>query len=299
MRPDQITDICVLRAMAIKPGADGVLDDAQLAKEKRAKKAGMLPAKARMVLAAARHCLPLSFSATSDLVGDVGVSLGTLYGSMDVAELCLNTAHDEGFAHVVPSWYTTGLPNATTAIVASVYNLGGPNLTFVGHQAGLDAIIHGCRQIAAGRAASMLAGGFDMPSAYFGQQLRASEQYRASASVHPGTGLLLLSRHTSDDDGAQELARIVGWSQQFHADEVLSNAQIALLVDAASARKQISVKPKVHLVYPGADSTVDHLAASAPIYLIDTILAQEAAGLHALIGKGYGASVSCLLIQKN
>lgn len=300
MRPDPSLDIAIVRAIAIKPDADGILDDALLVKEKRSRKVGTLPGKARMVLAAARHCLPPEVAAASAPIGDVGISLGTLYGSMDVAEQCLHTVYHDGFNHVVPSWYATGLPNATTAIVASLHNLGGPNLTFLGHQAGVDALINGCRQIIAGRVSAMLAGGFDMPSHFFGTQLttstRAGSSFSVSVNVHPGVGLFWLSDPASADI---ELARIVGWSQQFYAGDRLSSVQITSMVDAALARQKRHARPTIHMLYPGQENKVDYLAASAPIYLANHVLQHEQPGLHAVIAKGIGASVACLLIQKH
>lgn len=296
MQPDQPIDISIVRAIAIRPDASGILDDALLAKDKRSKKVGMLPLKARMVLAAASHCLPASASPASPLDTDVGVSLGTLYGSMDVAELCLETVDSGGFSHVVPSWYATGLPNATTAIIASIYNLGGPNLTFLGHQSGMDAIINGCRQINMRRVSAMIAGGFDMPSSFFGEQLALSKEYGGSVNVHPGVGLVWLSGSASAES---VLGRIVGWSQQFHPAARLSKEQIDSIVDQALSIKGITVKPKVHVIYPGEEGKVDYLAATAPIYLVKNVLEQEEQGLHAVIAKGLGPSVACLLVQKN
>lgn len=295
MGANEPIDVSIVRAFAITAGDDGVLDDAFLARERRSRKVGNLPAKSRMVLEAARHCLPPSTGMEPAPGTGAGVSLGTLYGSMDAAEACLRTVYQEGFSHVLPSWYATGLPNATTAILASVCNLGGPNLTFVGHQAGLDAIIGACRQIVCRRAVAMLAGGFDMPSMSFNEKLAARGADYAAKDMHPGAGLLWLSERESAD---AELARIIGWSQNFHAGSALSDEQIGSLVNQARSRSGISAPPTVHVIYPGVSGKTDYLAATAPILLIKDVIHNGAPGPHAVIAKGMGPSVACLLVQK-
>ena len=296
MHTDRANDIFITRAVAIRPVVDAILDESLLAKEKRSAKIGILPLKARMVLAAATQCLPPSLLAASESSNAIGVSLGTAYGSMDVAESCLRTVHGEGFKHVVPSWYATGLPNATTAIIAAIYKLGGPNLTFLGRQAGMDAIIHGCRQIATGRASTMLAGGFDMPSAVIGARLANAHQDHPAGRIEPGVGLLCLTNAVPDESA---LARIVGWAQQGHRAGVASGTRGVALVAQAMARAQVHATPQIHVIDQHyLERAGDQLAASAPIYLVKQVLDMQGHGLHAVLTEGIGQSDTCLLFEK-
>jgi 3-oxoacyl-[acyl-carrier-protein] synthase II len=290
-------DIFVTRAAAIRPMVDGVLDDSLLAKEKRSPKIGILPLKARMVLAAAAQCLPPSLLAAEAPSTTVGISLGTAYGSMDVAELCRHTVQGDGFKHVVPSWYATGLPNATAAIIAALYKLGGPNLTFLGYQAGIDAIIHGCRQIASARVSTMLAGGFDMPSAAIGARLANAYQDHPAGRVEPGVGLLCLSSAATD---GSTLARIVGWAQQGRRIGIAPGTRIEAVVAQAMAHAQLRTTPHVvHVIDRHyLERAGDQLAASAPIYLVEQVLDLQGGGLHAVVTEGLGQSDTCLLLEK-
>ena len=63
--------------VASKPEADGILSASMLTPERRSPKVGALPDKARMVLAAARRCLPEDGSPARETAGETGVSLGT------------------------------------------------------------------------------------------------------------------------------------------------------------------------------------------------------------------------------
>jgi 3-oxoacyl-[acyl-carrier-protein] synthase II len=308
-------DIFITGAAAIRPIVNGVLDDSLLAKEKRSPKIGILPLKARMVLAAAAQCLPASQLAADTLAPDIGVSLGTAYGSMDVAELSLRTVYDAGFKHVVPSWYATGLPNATAAIIAALYKLGGPNLTLLGCQAGMDAIIHGCRQIANGRASTMLVGGFDMPSDVIGANLahgdedlaeRAQAHWKERRSSAPiveaGVGLLCLS-NKAPASGA--LARVVGWAQQPRRANITEQAHRTALLTQAMAHAQVEELPQVHVIDQlHLERAGSQLAASAPIYLVQQVQQgqqgheRHGRALHAVLSVGIGQSDTCLLLEK-
>src|SRR5262249_25771041 len=132
--------MAITRAAVGKPGDDGVLAEGLLTAERRSRKVGILPTKARLVVEAARRCLDPDLTAGAGDRDRIGVSLGTVFGSMDSAELCLVTPRNGGFGHVMPSWYATGLPNATAAIVPSMLELQGPNLSLLGYSAGLREI---------------------------------------------------------------------------------------------------------------------------------------------------------------
>jgi 3-oxoacyl-[acyl-carrier-protein] synthase II len=288
--------IAISSAAASKPAGDGVLVESLLTQERRSKKVGILPTKARLVLEAARRCLDPGLSATAGARDRVGVSLGTLFGSMDSAELCLLTPRNGGFGHVMPSWYATGLPNATAAIVASLHDMQGPNLTVLGYQAGIEAIIMACRQILAGRASAMLAGGFDLPSERFVAWLRDAAVYAEARAIHPGVGLVWLS---AAPEARAAVATIVGWSQAFVEPDAVAPDQFRALIAAAAKGRALDHEPVIHLLYPGRKGLVDHLAATAPIHLVETIIEREPLGLHALIVKGFGASAACLLVDKH
>lgn len=277
-------------AAVVKPQADGALAEDLLIKERRSKKVGALPAKARMALAAVQRCV----RAVSPVAAPerIGVSFGTSYGSMDVAEQCLQTAHASGFGHVTPSWYATGLPNATTAIVASMHDFRGPNLTFVGYPSGIEAIIFGCRQIGAGRAHAVLAGGFDLASDVHIARLRASPEFGRAAAIHPGAGVVWLSK-----DG-KRAASVVGWSQGVVADDAFERGEFRMLMESA-AGGALRNRPTIHVVRPGREGVIDYLAATPVIHLIENIVATPRPGLHALIVKGFGPSVTCLLLERS
>lgn len=283
------------RCVSGRPGADGVAAESFLIPDRRSKKVGALPDKARMVLAAAQRCLPEGFSAGDGADGRIGVSLGTFYGSIDVAERCLQTARDSGFREVTPSWYATGLPNATAAIIASVHELTGPNLTVMGYQAGIEAIIAGCRQILAGRASAMLAGGFDMVSEYYTARLAEAAEYAGVKAIHPGVGLVWL---LPGEEAPAAAPAIVGWSQGTRGEGQSEQDFVSGLVASASKSIQAAGAPVVHLVRPGCRSDADYLAATAPIHLVEDIIGNGPPGLHALVAGSFGRSAACLLIEK-
>lgn len=303
MRPIRID--CVA---ASKPAESGILDEALLSKERRSRKVGALPLKARMVLEASQRCIAADADGAAGTGIDrtrLGVSLGTLFGSIDVAEQCLKTVHGEGFSGVTPSWYATGLPNATAAIVASIHDLKGPNLTSLGYQAGIDAIIFGCRQILAGNADAVLAGGFDMPSDRYSAKLLETSLYAGVGAIQPGAGLVWLSGVPDGPSSRSGEASIVGWAtgsvaaslRQPAADLAGDKAILQLIRDAARGRALDSA-PQIHVVYPGS-TAVDHLAATAPLRLVEDILTRGGAGLHALLVQGFRpATCTCLLVEK-
>ncbi len=283
-------------AAVVKPGADGQLADSLLIKERRNKKVGALSVKARMVLEATRQCLQNGGGIDPAAVRKhPGVSLGTLCGSMDVAEQSLRTVHSAGFSEVTPSWYATGLPSATSAIVASVHNMRGPNLTVLGHHAGVEAIIFGCRQILAERTSAMLAGGFDVPNESYLAQLSKAPEY-TEVTIHAGTGLVWLEE---DRGPATGTTTIVGWSQGILDERAFLAGEFLPLLQLAAQAFPLSTAPVIHVISPARKGTVDYLAATSVIHLVEGIIGSGAPGLHALFAKGFGASVSCLLLEKS
>lgn len=279
----------------VRPGSDGQLSDSLLIKERRHKKVGALSVKARMVLEATRRCLQKGDIDTKGTRKPPGVSLGTLCGSMDVAELSLRTVHGAGFGEVTPSWYATGLPSATAAIVASVHEMKGPNLTVLGHHAGIDAIIFGCRQILAERTSAMLAGGFDVPNEAYLAQLHSTPKY-AEVTVRGGAGVVWLE----EDRGlAAGLTAIVGWSQGILDERAFHAGEFSRLLQLAAGAVPLSTEPVVHTISPARSGAQDYLAATSVIYLVESIIDSGAPGLHALFAKGFGPAVSCLLLEKS
>jgi 3-oxoacyl-[acyl-carrier-protein] synthase II len=297
--------IWIHAAAATRAGSDGVLDDAQLWAERRSKKVGVLPLRARMVLEAARRCLVAgdvqSAGADTPLRTQLGVSLGTMYGSTDVAEQSLSAVAADGFAGVTPSWYATGLPNATTAIVAAIHDLQGPNLTTMNHQGGLDAIVFACRMIRTGRAAGMLAGGFDLVSERFAARLTGSSRYHGVPAVHPGAGVVWLSAdEPTAASAATPRASIVGWAQGALGDAAFrERAFDALLANASRGLPPASsvADLTLHVVEPARSGEVDYLAASAPLALVERIVEGGRPGRHALIARGFGDACACLLVD--
>jgi 3-oxoacyl-[acyl-carrier-protein] synthase II len=290
-----ISRVNIRAAAVVSPGPDGQLSDALLIKERRNRKVGALPVKARMVLEATRRCLQKGDIDPTSARKRPGVSLGTLCGSMDVAEQSLRTVHGAGFAEVTPSWYATGLPSATSAIVASVHDMKGPNLTVLGHHAGIDAIIFGCRQILAERASAMLAGGFDVPNESFLARFHSAPEY-AEVTVHGGAGLVWLE----EDRGlAAGMTAIVGWSQGILDERAFQAGELSQLLRLAAGGIPLSTTPVVHRISPARHGAVDYLAATSVIYLVESVIDSGAPGLHALCAKGFGPSVSCLLLEKS
>ncbi len=277
-----------------RPGEDGALSESFLVSERRSKKVGNLPDNARMVLSAARHCFPADLFESIALGNRVGVSIGTVYGSMSVAEKCLTTAKNEGFREVTPSWYATGLPNATAAIVASVHGLRGPNHTLLGYSAGIEAIILGCRQIMTERADEVLAGGFDLMSSTHASKLGEAPEYNDAAALYSGAGLVWLSRRNS---AKVSQARIIGWSQSVRFNDESDQSLIERLTEMAVRdpdKRQSAVR---HLVYPGRPGKTDYLAATAPIYLVESILHSGVSGNHVLVVRGFGDTAACLAVE--
>ncbi|MBA2672960.1 beta-ketoacyl synthase N-terminal-like domain-containing protein [Ramlibacter sp.] len=257
--------------------------------ERRAKKVGALPDKARFVLQTVKACLPPQEALAAIGRERIGVSLGTVLGSMDAAEQCLATVRSEGFKGVTPSWYANGLPNATAAIVASVHGFQGPNLTLLGHASGLEALVMACRQIASGRVDAMLAGGFDWPSAWQLDRLQRSTEMRGASGVHAGAGLVWLARRTVRDE--PPCGQVIGWSQSWRGAD---NHSLA----AAAAQGWPDAEPVIHETACGAAGQADHLAAGAPLQLVRDVLMHGRSGRHAVVARGFGPAATCLLIQR-
>jgi 3-oxoacyl-[acyl-carrier-protein] synthase II len=288
--------IAIAGFAAGKPGDDGVVPESLLIPERRSRKVGILPTRARFVLEAARKCFDHDSRATAEVQERSGVSLGTVFGSMDSTELCLLTPRGSGFREVTPSWYATGLASATAGIVASIYELQGPNLTVMGYQSGVEAIIMACRQIRAGRASAMLAGGFDLPSERFTSWLQDSPVYAEAPTIHPGVGLVWLS---AGQEWRTAAATIAGWSQTFIAPDDEPAGHFPALIEQAARNADLCREPIIHFLHPGRKGRVDYLAATAPIHLVETVIANEPPGVHAVIVKGFGRSLGCLLVEKH
>ncbi|WP_375411730.1 beta-ketoacyl synthase N-terminal-like domain-containing protein [uncultured Bradyrhizobium sp.] len=278
----------IQRSVALRSESDGAVGEWILCAERRSPKVGVLSTQARLVVEATRRCLAGIERPADDIIG---LSLGTLCGANDVAERCLQTAHATGIADVSASWYATGLPNSTTGAVASMAGLRGPNLTLLGYQAGLDAIIMACRILRAGRAHCMLAGGFDIPTGGEVARLRNAPSLSHTGTILAGIGLLLLANRT---DGADHLATVVGWSygESAHPDH---DALIDSAIRAVS-RTATSSPPTRHILSPGLCGN-EYLAATCPIRLVEALTAHGESGLHAFIVEGDGLRPVCLVVD--
>jgi 3-oxoacyl-[acyl-carrier-protein] synthase II len=278
----------IQRSVALRSESDGAVGEWILCAERRSPKVGVLSTHARLVVEATRRCLAGIERPCDDIIG---LSLGTVCGANDVAERCLQTARASGIADVSASWYATGLPNSTSGAVASMAGLRGPNLTLLGYQAGLDAIIMACRILRAGRAQSMLAGGFDIPSTGEIARLRGAPSLSNTGVILAGVGLVLLA---NDADSADRLATVVGWS---YGDS--ANADHDALMDAAigfAQRTAPSAPPIRHILSPGLCDG-EYLAATCPIRLVETLKATGEGGLHAFIVEGDGLRPVCLVVD--
>ncbi|WLE59400.1 hypothetical protein GIY62_01475 [Burkholderia plantarii] len=306
MTSPSITALRIVATAGAAPDAPGTPADPWLHAERRSRKVGPLPVKARLALAA--------FERLRAALGDddrrfaaprAGVSLGTLFGSIEVAEQCLTAVHEHGFERVTPSWYATGLPNATAAIVASLGELQGPNLSFLGYQAGLDAVVGAGRQIVAGHADAMCAGGFDLPSERYVARARAQAPFARAAAIHAGAGLVWLA---AGAPRAGDAGQLLGWSQRLFDDTAFEAARddgFRPLVAAARAmagHAAAGLEPELHLIAPGLPGAIDRLAAGAPLALAeglgDGLAGSWRPGLHALVVKGLGPVATCVLVGK-
>ncbi len=276
--------IHILHAASAVSDPDGSMPQERLLPDRRSRKVGLLPDKARLVLQAAAACLPALAADAADR-DRLGVSLGTLFGSMDQAQACLEAVGQGGFSAITPSWYATGLPNATAAIVASVHELRGPNLTAVSWSSGLEAIVHACRQIVTGRADGMLAGGFDWSTERFAQRYAGD----VGGPVLAGPALLWLAPAAA---GRAPLARVAGWAQGSPG-----KSDMALLAAASAGRLPAEAlqAARVHTVAPGNE--VDHLAATAPLRLVQLLQGDRTPGLHAVVTREPGRPACCLLVD--
>lgn len=278
----------IQRSVALRSESDGAVGEWILCAERRSPKVGVLSTHARLVVEATRRCLAGIERRCDDIIG---LSLGTVCGANDVAERCLQTARATGIADVSASWYATGLPNSTSGAVASMAGLRGPNLTLLGYQAGVDAIIMACRILRAGGAQCMLAGGFDIPSPGEIARLKNAPSLSNTGVILAGVGLVLL---TNLADPADRLATVVGWS---YGDS--ANADHDALIQAAigSAQRTASPSPPIrHVLSPGLGDG-EYLAATCPIRLVETLKATGAGGLHAFIVEGDGLRPVCLVVD--
>jgi 3-oxoacyl-[acyl-carrier-protein] synthase II len=277
----------IQRSVALRSESDGAVGEWILCAERRSPKVGVLSTQARLVVEATRRCLAGIERPCDDIIG---LSLGTVCGANDVAERCLQTARASGIADVSASWYATGLPNSTSGAVASMADLRGPNLTLLGYQAGLDAIIMACRILRAGGAQCMLAGGFDIPSTGEIARLRSAPSLSNTGVILAGVGLVLLANHSDSPD---RLATVIGWS---YGDT--ANADHDALIDAAigSVQRTASLSPIRHILSPGLCNG-EYLAATCPIRLVETLKATGEGGLHAFIVEGDGLRPVCLVVD--
>jgi 3-oxoacyl-[acyl-carrier-protein] synthase II len=169
--------------------------------------------------------------------------------------------------------------------------LRGPNLTLLGYQAGVDAIIMACRILRAGTAQCMLAGGFDIASTGEIARLKNAPSLSNTGVILAGVGLVLLTNHTDCPD---RLATVAGWS---YGD--WPNADHDALIDAAigSAQRTASPSPPIrHILSPGLCDG-EYLAATCPIQLVETLKAAGEGGLHAFIVEGDGLRPVCLVVD--
>lgn len=249
----------------------------------RSRRAGALSGAARLALAAAAQCPSVGDS--FDLCGApdarTGICLGTRHGAAAVARRSLLVLREHGVAGLQPSWYAGGLANATSALLASACAFGGPNLSFLGQHAGLDALIHACRCLARHRADHMLAGGVDTCEA-------AAPPCETAASA---AALLLLRRMappSNATDARPRLGRVLGWAQCRPAAASDIPAAIASLVRQATPAACRPPPIEVCALEPETHS------ASALLPLVE--LLRAGGGLRAWVAHGQ-QELHCVVID--
>ncbi|MCA1299037.1 beta-ketoacyl synthase N-terminal-like domain-containing protein [Stappia indica] len=283
-----MTGIVIRATAAGKAANDGSMPADMLCAERRSPRVGAINTQARMVVQALRRCLEGNGRPQQERIG---LSLGTAHGANGIVETSLKTAHGTGFEDVVTAWYATGLPNSTAGVVASLEQLLGPNLTLLGEQSGLEAIVMACRLIRARHVDGMVAGGFDTPAS---DSVPGEGEAAPSAPVKtalPGVGLLMLAAAEDTDSNA---VRILGWS----SDMVGGRSDDDLIAAALAVAGRTADPSNVRRTVLGGDrGDGDYRAATGPIHLIEVIGAAPASGLHAFISHGNDGKAVCLLLD--
>lgn len=283
-----MTGIVIRATAAGKAANDGSLPADMLCAERRSPRVGAINTQARMVVQALRRCLDGNGRPQQERIG---LSLGTAHGANGIVETSLKTAHGTGFEDVVTAWYATGLPNSTAGIVASLEQLLGPNLTLLGEQSGLEAIVMACRLIRARHVDGMVTGGFDTPAP--GAQPGEGQDGPSGTmtAALPGVGLLMLAAEDTADAGS---VRIVGWS----SDMANHRSDDDLIAAALAVAGRTANPSSVGRTVLGSDQgDGDYRAATGPIGLIKVITAPPAGGLHGFIARGKGDKAVCLLLD--
>jgi hypothetical protein len=134
-----------------------------------------------------------------------------------------------------------------------------------------------------------------MPSERTAAQLRSAPEFAGASAIHPGVGLVWLS---AGAEAPFRAASIIGWSQAVIDEEAFTTGQFSQLIASAADGREFNSALVVHVVCPGRKGIVDHLAATAPIHLVETIIETGPPGIHVLIVKGFGPSTTCLLVDK-
>jgi 3-oxoacyl-(acyl-carrier-protein) synthase len=121
--------------------------------------------------------------------------LGTLYGTGHVGEYYTAALHRPR-PLLNPRAFTFSCLNSVGGAVSSALKLTGGAVTIVGHNAGADALAHGCRSLELGHTEHVVCGAFDFPSPFASAALQAR-----GITVSPSEGAAAVLVLTLEDKG--------------------------------------------------------------------------------------------------
>ena len=198
----------------------------------------------QFVVAASRQLTRNGLLAGIDL-DRAGVSIGTCFGGMELAQKQLKRIQRGGWRLIDPFFAAGCLPNTIPGFVAIEYGFRGPNsCPSTACAAGAQAIADAVDQIALGRADVMIAGGVDAPilelilasyqrvgvlsqrTAEPATAARPFDESRDGFVLGEGVGLVLLERvEQAEARGAPILGHVVGRAMNADAYHVMAPAR--------------------------------------------------------------------------
>lgn len=198
----------------------------------------------QLVIAASRQLTADRLLSNLDL-DRTGVSIGTCFGGIELAERQLVRMRRGGWRRIDPFVAAGCMPNTIPGFVALEHGFKGPNsCPSTACAAGAHAIAEACNQIVLGRADVMVAGGVDSPFSELAyasfmrvgvlsgltddpsRAARPFDRYRDGFVLGEGVGLLLLEElEHARARGVPILGEVVGWATNADAFNMMTPAR--------------------------------------------------------------------------
>lgn len=195
---------------------------------------------------------------------EIGIVLGSYYGSQQINEKYLSDIYFDKKRRVKPSLFSVGTANAVGGILGIHYNMGGPNLSLIGLNSGVQSVIVAYNKIKENHMSAAIVGGIDYITEHAVSYLKKLLN-KDGVTFYSGGILLMENSEICEREGRKPIAKILDYSIVETCENTLNQKDISRCYNDLISQNQylldaqiiVSDIDKKDCCSPAADGIID------------------------------------------